>query len=561
MKPAESSYRYPGVQPFRTDQQHLFFGRNADIEALFELVFTEKVTVLFGDSGYGKSSLLNAGILPRLLGDRNRRRYRFLPVPVRFLAWSGEADDTPLQKFSVRLADALPLNADGAFLDRPELPRSLWWQCMRRVPGGDDLPRLVFIFDQFEEFFTYPEAMREQFKAEFADVLYNTVPTGPAWTDEQEDFFAGRLEAKAVFSIRSDRLSLLDQLSDCIPTILRKRYELRGLSREQARAAIVQPALLAGEGFRSPRFEFTAAALDQILHGLSGGSQQSSRGVEAFQLQILCQYIETEVIKGSIPDRDGTGLPDVDVSDLPDLANIYEAYYRRQIEQMPAAEQSAARTLVEDGLLFVNEQTREARRLSMDADALLQRFRHLGVGPATLQRLQDAFLLRREANSLGGFNYEISHDTLIAPVLKARSERLAEEEQDRLKAEAALARQQQRIAERKRRNALLIATAGFVLAALATLAMVTAINARNAARASEQRAEKERLKAEDALELVLQKEREKNALQAQDKLKSAEKSIQAGFFGAAREDLEAALRLDTSAAVRAEVERLRRQIR
>jgi len=437
MSSTPTTYRYPGVQPFRTDQQHLFFGRNSDIDALFELVFTEKVAVLYGKSGYGKSSLLNAGILPRLTNERNRRRYRFLPITVRFFNWSGQPGETPLKKFISTLVEALPLQDAAAFLENTNLQRNLWWLAMRRMHGGEN-PRLVFVFDQFEEFFSYPIAMREQFIAEFSEVLYNNVPQGQPWTDEEETFIAGRLEVKAVFSIRADRFSLLNQLSDRIPGILRKLYELRGLSREQAQEAIVQPAQLEAD-FASPRFEYTQAAVEQILQRLSGvdSSYLTSHslkhpslgyGVEAFQLQILCQYIESEVIKGSIPDRDGNGLPDVDVADLPDLGNIYEAYYRRQIEQMPTDEQVAARIVVEDGLLFVNELTGEARRLSMDAEALLQRFRHLGVTTATLQRLEDAFLLRREINTLGGFNFEISHDTLIVPMLKARVERLEEVE-------------------------------------------------------------------------------------------------------------------------------------
>lgn len=437
MKNTSRAYRYPGVQPFRTDQQHLFFGRNSDIESLFELVFTEKVIVLYGKSGYGKSSLLNAGILPRLTNERNRRRYHFLPILVRFFNWSGHSEETPLQKFTTILEDALPAQGDAFFLEHRNMQRTLWWLAMRRMHEGDN-PRLVFVFDQFEEFFSYPELMREQFIAEFADVLYNIIPQGQQWTDEQETFMASRLEVKVLFSIRADRFSFLNQLSDRIPGIMRKLYELRGLSREQAQEAIELPALLEAN-FVSPRFEYTRVAIEHILQRLRGmdansytshsaENTSSSYGIEAFQLQILCQYVEIEVTKGRIPDRNGNGLPDVDVIDLPDLGNIYEAYYRRQLEQMPVEEQIAARMVVEEGLLFVNDQTGEARRLSMDTDALLQRFRQFGVTLATLQRLENAFLLRREVNSLGGVNFEISHDTLIMPVLKARAERLEEAE-------------------------------------------------------------------------------------------------------------------------------------
>ena len=59
---AATQSRYLGVQPFKTSDKHIFFGRDEDIENLHDFIILEKLIVLFGKSGYGKSSLLNAGI-------------------------------------------------------------------------------------------------------------------------------------------------------------------------------------------------------------------------------------------------------------------------------------------------------------------------------------------------------------------------------------------------------------------------------------------------------------------------------------------------------------------
>lgn len=59
--------RFPGINPFQTEEQDRFFGRDDDIRELHALIALEKVVVLFGKSGHGKSSLLNAGIVPRFL--------------------------------------------------------------------------------------------------------------------------------------------------------------------------------------------------------------------------------------------------------------------------------------------------------------------------------------------------------------------------------------------------------------------------------------------------------------------------------------------------------------
>ncbi len=57
------SYRYPGVQPFKTNESDIFFGRDDDKTKLYNLLMLEKLVVLFGKSGHGKSSLINAGII------------------------------------------------------------------------------------------------------------------------------------------------------------------------------------------------------------------------------------------------------------------------------------------------------------------------------------------------------------------------------------------------------------------------------------------------------------------------------------------------------------------
>src|SRR5688572_5201164 len=59
-------HRYPGVRPFEGADADLFFGRDRDKADLLGLIAIEKLIVLFGKSGYGKSSLLNAAIIPAL---------------------------------------------------------------------------------------------------------------------------------------------------------------------------------------------------------------------------------------------------------------------------------------------------------------------------------------------------------------------------------------------------------------------------------------------------------------------------------------------------------------
>ena len=63
----EKKNRYPGPLPFEYDDRELFFGRDQEIEYLTTVIINNKSTILHGKSGYGKTSLINAGIIPNLL--------------------------------------------------------------------------------------------------------------------------------------------------------------------------------------------------------------------------------------------------------------------------------------------------------------------------------------------------------------------------------------------------------------------------------------------------------------------------------------------------------------
>ncbi|HKH71175.1 MAG TPA: hypothetical protein VKA59_07470, partial [Vicinamibacterales bacterium] len=69
---------WPGLLTFSEADRHHFRGRQTETEELHRLVMRERLTVFFGLSGLGKSSLLQAGLFPRM------RQERVFPVYIRF---------------------------------------------------------------------------------------------------------------------------------------------------------------------------------------------------------------------------------------------------------------------------------------------------------------------------------------------------------------------------------------------------------------------------------------------------------------------------------------------
>ena len=59
---------FPGLRPFTTDEDWLFFGREDQTAALLKLLRTHRFLAVVGSSGSGKSSLVRAGMIPSLYG-------------------------------------------------------------------------------------------------------------------------------------------------------------------------------------------------------------------------------------------------------------------------------------------------------------------------------------------------------------------------------------------------------------------------------------------------------------------------------------------------------------
>ena len=444
MNPKLLSRRFPGVTPFEREQEHLFFGRDREIADLLRLTSLEKLLVLFGKSGHGKSSLLNAGLLPKL--ETAFRGKRCIPLSIRLGAYAKDQSLSPKEALLSELERAVAPAPDTGFYENLPVGRSLWREFKRRQAHAGQPTAFVLLFDQFEEFFLYPPDQQQQFRQEISELLYTEIPQ-PVFhefdrlDDAAQDHLSAPPDVHVVFAIRSDRLHQLDSMKQELPAILHKRYELRGLSPEQAEAAMVQPAAAAGAQFLTQPFVFQPKALQSVIANLARGAEGDNAGqIESFQLQIVCQSIEDDVLARN---RRGEKQVQIAAADLPDFEQVFENYYAARIGSLndPEMERSA-RLLLEEELLYVDEAKGEARRLSMDGDALaanLQTKHGRTLPPTLLDALVNSFIVRREKTARGA-HYEISHDTLVGAVLKSREARRQTEkaaaEQARLLAEA-----------------------------------------------------------------------------------------------------------------------------
>lgn len=406
---APARARYPGAHPFDDDplSRAVFFGRETESVRLADQVMANRLVVVYGRSGLGKTSLLNAGIAQRL------RDEHFLPLPVRV----NDVERGPLHSVWDGIEECC--RHQGVELV-PGDRRSLWhyfdtMQCW----DGDVLLTPVLILDQFEELFTLqPAEARTTFVAALGALFHAVEPEVDGAALARAD---PKLPAlRVVIGIREDFLGLLDELADRLPQILDCRFRVLPLNAAAARRAITEPAKVLRPDFKTRPFTVDPSAVEQVLDFLTTPSSgplrdRDASGVEPFELQLLCEHIEAIAARHQ---RGHAGARPISASDLGghrELRAVLGNHYRNQLGGLPWRQRRAVRRLCETMLV-----TPDGRRLSLDGGEIERKLR---IPADTLAQLVSGRLLRADRR-MGSCYYELSHDSLVGPVVANRRNEL-----------------------------------------------------------------------------------------------------------------------------------------
>ena len=221
------AHPFPGLRPFREDEWPIFFGRERIIEQVIGNLVENKFVAVHGDSGSGKSSLVRAGVLPRLVHELGRggatwRTASMEPgnAPMRNLAAAfAELDkDAGNEDTLTRFRRILNLGRDAA----PALVKEL-----RR----NKQDHLCILVDQFEEIFAFARENRSTETELFIAVL----------TGIQQQRLDG---LHVILTMRSEYLGNCARFAGLAETINDSQYLLPPMSRPALIRAIREPAFL-----------------------------------------------------------------------------------------------------------------------------------------------------------------------------------------------------------------------------------------------------------------------------------------------------------------------------
>jgi tetratricopeptide (TPR) repeat protein len=244
MPPGSLFNPFPGLRPFEPDEDHLFFGREQEIDELLRRLRVNRFLSVVGTSGSGKSSLVRSGLIPSLYSG--------------FMVQAGSTwrvatfrpGEDPIGHLAVALnrSDVLGSKGEMASTNRVLLEATLWRSTLglvdavrqARIPTEDNL---LVIVDQFEELFRFRRNRQ----------IENS-------RDESVAFVKLLLEAArqqevpiyVVLTMRSDFIGDCMEYPGLPEAVNAGQYLVPRMSRDKLRSAITGPIAVAG-GEIAPR--------------------------------------------------------------------------------------------------------------------------------------------------------------------------------------------------------------------------------------------------------------------------------------------------------------------
>jgi hypothetical protein len=378
-----------GLASYEEKDAHLFFGRSAEIEELFNDIVHNTQTVVFGPSGTGKTSIIRAGLFGLA------RKENFFPVYVRL-------DHDSKETYSIQIIRSIEdemkkLGGEIENLIPPisETKLSLWEFLHINLFWNKENYSLVplLVIDQFEEIFTLAKDKEKSaaFFEDLSDLCDNKMPNyirNYLNENKLRSEYPDKINYRIVLSLREDFLARLEEQANNILSLRRNRFSLQTITSEQAMEIIMKP----GIGI------VTENVAREIIKKVSKNEQ-----IETSILSLFCNELNNKRIE-----RNEKVITLDLVNEFGD--NIIADFYEQIMKMVtPETEQYLETVLLSDDGLHRNNAIRR--------DVLSK-----GVTEEELEILQHNRLIRIEEWD-GAKRIEFTHDVLCKPAKERREKR------------------------------------------------------------------------------------------------------------------------------------------
>ena len=432
---------YRGIKPFRYADRNIFSGREWESDRLLNLILLYRGSLLYGESGIGKSSVVNAGLIP-LMEENNLQPEIIRIYPNRkqpFRIYKIENSDNDKTYFP-SLFDGFSTGNDQPiiFVSLDNFKKQLLLQTYGETEeervNVKNKPTPVLLFDQFEEIITLFE---ETGKVSIAD---GDIPINERIEFQVQlfnffyDFYYNdQLRVKFLFSFREDYLAKMSKLLRAIPDLRDHSLRIKAIDKTDIYDIIQCPFK-----YKKSETRYDAAFKD-IIPVLNDKLVRhfEDRNTVLTDVQIVCQYLydSPEARADLLSDDAGKNEKNID--------KYIQLFYAELLTKLPPSDKPLAVAIL--SLLVLNEHTRNIFHTDAIIAELKNQYPVDAINTVLIKLDEDTRLIKSELRpgSLKAY-YEINSESLIPYINKLK----VEKEQEAIQAEQELKTQKEQEAIR-----------------------------------------------------------------------------------------------------------------
>ena len=389
---------YVGPRPYKEGE--VIYGREREAAELLDILIAERIVLLYSPSGAGKSSLLNAAILPKMAGQ-GFEVYPVMRVNSEPPTSIKLGDDFNRYVYSCleSIEEGLP---EKKRFSKKELVKLKFKDYLAKHrerarqedPTRGDAP-ILLVFDQAEEVIRISMLDRDK-KQDFFMQMGEILRDRNIW---------------ALVAMREDYLASFDPYLRPIPTRFSNRYRLTFLGVDAAMQAIQHPAQNAGVEFPDDSAQQLVDDLRTMMIQQPDGNTTQELGptVEPVQLQVVCRRLWS-----NLPSDEKT-ITLEQVKALGDVNRALADYYSLQVASVAGGTGVPEREIRE----WFDRKLITASRIR--GQVLMTPEKSEGLDNRAISMLELTYLIRAEKRG-GATWFELSHDRLVRPIRENNSE-------------------------------------------------------------------------------------------------------------------------------------------
>ncbi|MBN7815640.1 ATP-binding protein [Algoriphagus pacificus] len=391
-------YPFKFLDSYQKEDKSVFFGRDEEINSLYEMVFQSAVVLVYGASGTGKTSLINCGLAGRF------QTHDWLEIMVRRGKDINQSLETALanlggdkqsvidkQKWENDWEEEFGVG-DKSLTPLARSIKTIYQKSFRPI---------YLIFDQFEELFVLGTKLEQQ-----------------TFLESIKGILESRQPVKLIFSIREEYLGYLTEFEREIPQLLRKKLRVEPMNLEKVKQVIIGAASFENSIISIKAGEEDAVA-EAIFQKIKGDKKSLTIALPFLQVFLDKLYME---ISGDETRQKPAEFSLASVKEMGEIGDVLGNFLEDQVSRIADDLNGKYGTINQELIWKILSPfaTLEGTKEPIGKNELFDRlpeFEQQMVLDVVQAFITSRILRYNDTNE----TYEIAHDSLAKPIADKRS--------------------------------------------------------------------------------------------------------------------------------------------